>query len=73
MKMDIFLVIGLVVNVMFAVLYPTQIFGDDPLGISGIKDDKLEQYYSVNGTSVISGYNTETGELERDDSMFDLM
>ena len=73
MKMDIFLVIGLIVNTLFAVLYPAQIFGTEPLGLNSEVNVQTEQYYSVNGTSVVSGYNTETGELTRDDSMFNVM
>lgn len=70
MKLDLFLIIGLIVNTLFAVLYPAQIFGDDPLGINGIKQEKLQQYYSVNGSSIINGYNTETGEIIKSDELF---
>jgi len=70
MKLEMFLVIGLIVNTMFAVIYPEQIFGDDPLGLNGIQEDKLQQYYAVNGTAVVSSYNPETGELERSDALF---
>lgn len=70
MKPDFFLIIGLVVNTLFAVLYPAQIFGDDPLGISGETNQEVSTYFSVNGTSVLTGYDSETGQLQRDDSLF---
>ena len=65
-----FLIIGLMVNVLFAITYPTQIFGNDPLGLSGITDSRMEQYYSVNGSSIMGKYNSETGELVSDESLF---
>jgi len=68
MKLGFFLIVGLIVNTLFAVLYPAQIFGDDPLGLTGIKNDKLQQYYTVNGTGVISGYTD--GELEHNKGVF---
>jgi len=70
MKLEMFMIIGLIVNTLFAVLYPAQIFGDDPLGLNGIKESKLQQYYSVNGSGVIGAYNSVTGELEPDDTLF---
>jgi len=70
MKLDFFLIIGLMVNVLFAVIYPAQIFGDDPLGLSGIKESKLQEYYSVDGEGMIGAYNSETGELMQDTTMF---
>ena len=72
MKLDTFLIIGLIVNVLFAVVFPTQIFGDDPFGLTEIESNKneLAQYYTVNGTSIITGYNDETGELIVNDDTF---
>lgn len=70
MKLEMFLVIGLIVNTMFAVAYPEQIFGNDPLGLNGIQDSKIQTYYNVNGTAVINGYNSVTGELEYDSTLF---
>jgi len=68
MKLEIFLIIGLIVNTLFAVLYPAQIFGDDPLGLSAIADSKgaVQQYITVNGTSILGSYNSVSGELEFD-------
>jgi hypothetical protein len=70
MKLDMFLVIGLMVNVLFAVTYPTQIFGENPLGLDQTQDDRVRDYYSVNGTSILGEYNTQTGQLESDNSLF---
>ena len=71
MKLEMFLIIGLIVNTLFAVLYPAQIFGTDPLGLNGIQQDRLQQYYSVNGTAIITGYDSTTGELIPDDALFE--
>jgi hypothetical protein len=68
MRLGFFLIVGLIVNTLFAVLYPAQIFGDDPLGLTEIRNDKLQQYYTVNGTGVISGYTD--GELVYNDGIF---
>ena len=75
MKVEMFLIIGLIVNTLFAVLYPAQIFGDDPLGLNAIQDSKgtVQQYISVNGTGILGSYNSVTGELERDDTLFNQM
>lgn len=63
MKLEIFLVIGLIVNSLFAVLYPEQIFGDDPLGIDAIKQEKINEYYTAGGLSPISSYNSTSEQL----------
>jgi len=70
MKLDFLLIIGLIVNTLFAVLYPAQIFGDDPLGLSGVEDARLNEYYTVNDTGVINGYNSQTGELLYNNEVF---
>ncbi len=63
MKLDIILIIGLIVNTLFAVIYPTQIFGDDPLGLSENTNSDLSNYITVNGDGLIQGYDSTTGEL----------
>ena len=70
MRLDFFLVIGLIVNTIFVVLYPTQILGSDPLGLSGQTDPLLQQYYSVNGSGAISSYNSITGEVEYNNQLY---
>jgi len=71
MKLDMFLIIGLFVNVLFAVNYPSQIFGDNPLGLDQTQDSRVQQYYSVNGTAILGSYDTTTGQLKSDDSLFE--
>ena len=63
MKLDIILIIGIVVNTMFAVLYPAQIFGDDPLGLSGVTDERINDYYTVNNSGIINSYDSDTQQL----------
>jgi len=67
MKADLFLVIGLIVNTFFAVMYPAQIFGDDPLGLSSQKATELNQYLNVNGTGIIQYSN---GEIVQNKNIF---
>lgn len=69
MRLDLILIIGLIVNTLFAVLFPGQIFGDDPLGINGIKESKFSQYYNVNGSGLITGY--QNGSLIVNNDQFD--
>lgn len=67
MKADLFLVIGLIVNTFFAVMYPAQIFGDDPLGLSGQTATELKQYLNVNGSGIIQ---YSDGELVQNKNLF---
>lgn len=70
MKLDLILVIGLIVNTIFAVLYPAQIFGEDPLGLSGESGTELQSYYSVDSAGFINSYNSTTGELTTNNDIF---
>lgn len=70
MKPDLFLIIGLMVNVFFAVLYPSQIFGNERFDLTGETTNDLQQYLTVNGTSYLGTYNETTGTLNQNENMF---
>lgn len=67
MRADLFLVIGLIVNTFFAVMYPTQIFGTDPLGLSNQQSSEMNNYLNVNGSGIIQYQN---GQIVQNSNMF---
>lgn len=61
MKPDIFVIIGMFLNIVMIVLYPAQILGEDSI-LLGIMNNDDTNYFTVNGTGLISGYDAITGE-----------
>lgn len=70
MKLSFFLVIGLMVNTMMAVMYPNQIFGNAPLDMSSTLDANLGEYITVNSTSDLGSYNAVSGQVEYNSQIF---
>ena len=71
MKLDFIFIIGTFVGIMYTLLFPTQILGDDPTGIDGIRQDKLKNYITQNGTGYIQSINPETGEIITTNNAFE--
>lgn len=69
MKPDMFLIIGLFVNVFFAVLYPGQIFGTEDFGLIGGTDSSMQNYFNVEGNVPIQ-YDSATGQIVTGNNLF---
>jgi hypothetical protein len=73
MKLDFLFVIGTFVTIIYTVLFPAQILGDDPTGIDGIQNLKIKEYIAAQNSSYLIGVNEETGEIiTRDDKFIDI-
>lgn len=70
MRLDFIFFIGTFVGIMFTLLFPTQVIGDDPTGINGIKQDKIKDYITQDGSGYIKSYNEETGQIITTDGAF---
>lgn len=70
MKLDFIFFIGTFVGIMYTLLFPTQVIGDDPTGINGIREDKIKEYMTQDGSGYIQSYNAETGQIITKDGMF---
>ena len=68
MKFDFIFIMGTFVGIMFTLLFPTQVIGDDPTGLNGIRTDKIKQYISQDGSGYIKSYNEETGMIITSDN-----
>jgi len=70
MKLDFLFIIGSFVAVFYTVLFPSQILGDDPTGIDGVRNDQIKEYIAVQNSSYLIGINEETGEIITRDGKF---
>ncbi len=70
MKLDFLFIIGSFVGIFYTVLFPAQILGDDPTGIDGIQNQKIQEYISAQNSSYLLGINEQTGEIITRDGKF---
>lgn len=71
MKLDFLFIMGTFVAIVYTVLFPTQILGDDPTGLDGVTNDKIKEYIVAQNSSYILGINEDTGEILTRDGKFE--